>query len=151
MVFLFHTHLIFIYPTGTTGNTQLVMNVFWYWSFDCAPQTGACRRPQNTRTFWGWGPNPRTVLGLNLKNLNPRTWLLNPRTWKFWLWRCILIPKILNQWHFTHETGYFGHIKYQPQNIFPTPEQKLRICSAVGIKLRHAPDRIDDNSYIGFT
>ena len=27
---------------------------------------GACCEPPNTRTFWGWSPNPRTVLGLDL-------------------------------------------------------------------------------------
>ena len=30
----------------------------------CKPP-GACCGPPNTRTFWGWSPNPRTVLGLD--------------------------------------------------------------------------------------
>ena len=59
----YHHHTSFI---QVVADLQPVCPFLFWIKILCYNQIpGACCRPPNTNTFRGWGPNPRTVLGLN--------------------------------------------------------------------------------------
>ena len=87
-------------------------------------------------------PTPEQFWEFLWRNPNPKAWLVNPRTqnsdYSTVFQSLELVSITFLSWNWT-----FWSWKHQPQNIFPTPEQIFRICSAVGKKLRQAPDTND--------